>query len=212
MAQRDMTGCCGKGKVTAVVVDNGEELFEQSLNSLIDQTLRPYIIVASGPKTDMELAESLADEVMEPVEGMGRARVNAILASYQDYVFSCDSDTIYAPSYVEEGVRFLNTAPFGFVKAGCINPLSDIPDIYAIAEAWVSSLIWPYEFSLAFKRQAFLDLNLHRKRYDGRLDIGHYIPLSMVPSNLFMMCWTRLPTWFVEREVKNKFIFGEVKI
>jgi len=206
-----MTGCCGKGKAVAVVVDNGEELLEQSINSLLDQTVRPYIIIASGPKTDFELAESLADEVMEPVEGMGKARVQAILASYQDYIFSCDSDTIYAPNYVEEGLKFLSS-PFtltGFVKAGCINPLPDTIDVYMIAEAWHASIIWPYEFSLAFKRQAFLDFGLHNREYWGRIDISHYVNFP-IPSNPFMICWTRLPTWYVEREVRDKFILSLV--
>jgi len=193
----------------AVVVDNGEELLEQSLRSLRKQTVRPYIIVASGPNTDFRTAERYADEVLEPEDGIGKARVKAILSSDQEYIFSCDSDTVYAPNYVEEGIKALKI--FDIVKAGCINPYDD-HDLIAVAEAWVASFAYPYEFALAFRRGKFFELGLDRQKYEGRLDIGHFIPLfTFIPSIPTMVCWTRLPTLYVEREVADKLIFRGVK-
>jgi len=166
---------------------------------LLNQTVRPYVIVASGPNTDFKTAEQYADEVLEPEDGIGKARVNAILSSDQQYVFSCDSDTVYAPSYVEEGVKALQT--FGIVKAGCINPYDD-HDLFGVVESWVASLIWPYEFALAFRREKFFELGLCKQNYEGRLDIGHFIPsFTFIPPVSTMVCWTRLPTFYVKTNI-----------
>ncbi len=87
--------------VTVVCVDNGEPNLEWSIKSLRDQTVRANIVIAAGPKTDVELAKSLADYVVGPISGIGRARVTAILKYGDDVIVSCDSDTIYDPRYIE---------------------------------------------------------------------------------------------------------------
>jgi len=57
--------------VTAIVCDNGEPSLKQCLLSLRGQTLKPEIVVASGPKTNLEVAEKYADRVLKPVVGIG---------------------------------------------------------------------------------------------------------------------------------------------
>ena len=91
--------------ITTVVVDNGEKLLERCLQSLRQQTVPVKIIVASGPKTDVALAEKYADKVMNPVTGIGRARVQAILEASTPYVVSADSDSVpdYSPIIIKDG-------------------------------------------------------------------------------------------------------------
>jgi len=184
---------------TAVVVDNGEPLLERSLLSLHDQTVKPYIIVASGPKTDLELARSLADEVLPPQSGIGRARVRGILKANSEYVLSCDSDTFYSPTYVEEAVNYLSTFGefgFNFVKAGSIHPHEE--NVLGRIET-LAVMLYPYEFCLAFRKPAFIELGIHECDYSNpRIDIGHYLVTRTITTvNPRMECYTRLPTKFV---------------
>jgi len=181
-------------KVACVVADNGEVNLERCLASLRSQSVRPYVIVASGPKTDVEVAVRYADRVMEPVEGIGRARVKAIVEADAEYIISCDSDTVYAPGYVEYALQSLQLFPF--VKAGTILPLDTDDVALAYAESLFSPLI-PYEFALAFRRKAFLEAELDKEDYSSvRSDIGMGIVKRMifVFNDPRMVCYTRLPT------------------
>jgi len=93
--------------VTAVCVDNGEPTLEQCIQSLRNQTVKVRVVVATGPKTNMELAKSLADAVIGPFDKIGVARVTAILKHGDDVIVSCDSDSIYDPHYVEYALEDL---------------------------------------------------------------------------------------------------------
>lgn len=180
----------------AVVVDNGEPLLEKCIRSLRDQTLEPKIIIAPGPRTDLELAESLADLVLEPETGIGRGRVKAILKADSDYVISCDSDTIYGPGYVERAVNDLRFLPV--VKAGTIVPYEPSP--LALLEASFASVI-PYEFSLALRRQWFIANRIHLADYrNPRADIAAVIiRKTIVPADPLMSCRTRMPTHWMKK-------------
>ena len=83
--------------ITAICVDNGEKLLERCIQSLRNQSVPIQIVIASGPKTSLELASKLVDKVHPPVAGIGRARVQAILAASTPYILSCDSVPGYTP-------------------------------------------------------------------------------------------------------------------
>lgn len=181
--------------ITAVVVDNGEEILERCLQSLRQMTVPVEIIVASGPKTDIALAEKYADLVLNPVAGIGRARVQAILAASTPYILSCDSDTVYDSKYSEVASQDLKT--LSAVRAGSILPLEG--SIMAWVET-VTQLAFAYEFSLAFRRQAFLDAGIHELDYSHpKNDIGREVLVRLLPFiDPRMVCWTRFPTYHAE--------------
>ena len=175
--------------VTVVCVDNGEPNLEWCVKSLRDQTVRAKIVIAAGPRTNIELAKSLADYVVGPIGGIGRARVTAILKYGDDVIVRCDSDTIYDPHYIEyalDDLRFTNA-----VRAGTIYPLS--PSVEGWFEALLTPFI-PYEYALAFKKQYLLSrLPSNWESLGGRWDIGWLLlPYAIDPR---MRLWTRLPTY-----------------
>jgi len=181
--------------ITAVVVDNGEEILERCLQSLRLQTVPMEIIVASGPKTDLALAKRYSDLVLDPVAGIGRARVHAILEASTPYVVSADSDTVYDSKYCEYVLEDLKA--WRAVRAGSIRPLEGSP------MAWVETatqLAFAYEFSLAFRRQAFLDAGIHELDYSHpKNDIGREVLVRLLPlPDPRMVCWTRFPTYHAE--------------
>lgn len=184
--------------VTAVVADNGESTLAECLESLRRQTMDTRVVVAAGPKTDLELAEKLAHKVYPPTKGIGRARVNAILNEEDEFFLSCDSDTVYSPTFAEiaaQDLKLLNA-----VKAGMILPRDHPKDILlAWFEAMLNPLV-PYEFALAFRKSAFINAGIHQVDYSNpRGDIGLEISRRMyawmpIFSDPRMVCWTRLPT------------------
>lgn len=183
--------------VIAIVVDNGEPTLGKCIESLRCQTVPVRVVVAVGQETDLELATKLADKVYPPMSGIGKARVNAILNEKDNYMLSCDSDTCYAPNYAEialQDLKLLNA-----VKAGTIFPLDNPPaDLLVAWTEMVLSPFVPYEFCIAFRRDAFLAAKIHELDYDdnARGDIGLGIQRRMFPllSDPRMVCWTRLPT------------------
>ena len=187
----------------AVVVDNGEPLLEECVDSLRNQTVPVRIVIAAGPRTDMELARSVADEVVGPIEGIGRARVEAILRAREEYVLSCDSDTVYHPSYAEEALKALRLFPA--VKAGTVLPRPGEETWLGLIEGLVVTKLACYEFSLAFRRSAFIDAGIHLERYGHpRADIGLYVCRRLLPVPVpSMVCWTRLPTHYTRRTVTD---------
>jgi len=183
--------------VTAIVCDDGEPNLERCLLSLREQTLEPSeIVVASGPKTDIELARSLADVVMPSTIGIGRSRVRAIVATKTDYIVSCDSDCLYDRRYVEFAVEDLE-AGMRAVKAGTILPLEWKEPLTLVETAL--SLIPPYEYALAFRRKDFLRAGIveEAERYgaDRRWDIGGAVVTRLNAWPDFRMkVLTRMPT------------------
>ncbi|RLI82925.1 MAG: hypothetical protein DRP01_09480 [Archaeoglobales archaeon] len=177
--------------VTCIVVDNGEDSLEECILSLRNQTLKPYILVVGGPNTDYSLARELADDVLGPVEGIGRARVEGVLKSDSPMIVCCDSDSIYHESYVYFVVEDLKS--FKAVKAGTVLPKRVSP--LGIAEMIFTPVI-PYEYTLSFRREDFLDAGIHLEDYsDPREDIGWYVSLRLFPIlDPRLVVYTRMPT------------------
>jgi glycosyltransferase involved in cell wall biosynthesis len=175
--------------VTVVCVDNGEPNLEWSIKSLRDQTVSANIVIAAGPKTNIELAKSLADYVVGPISGIGRARVTAILKYGDDVIVSCDSDTIYDPRYIEYALNDLVYT--NSVRAGTIYPLN--PSVEGWFEALMTPFI-PYEYALAFKKQYLLSrLPRNWESLGSRWDIGWLLLPYAIDTR--MRLWTRLPTY-----------------
>jgi glycosyltransferase involved in cell wall biosynthesis len=182
-------------EVTVVLVDNGEPSLERSLLSLRRQSIPVTIIVASGPKTNLKVARRYADKVMPPIEGIGKARVKAVLEAETEYIVSADSDTTYHEKYCEYALDALRKGAKA-VKAGVILPL-EAHDPLAIFES-AFSLIPCYEFALSFKKSEALRAGLaeeEAKWTNPRMDIGWFIvtKLNALPD-LRLVCYTRMPT------------------
>ena len=184
--------------ITAVVVDNGEPTLIQCLESLLDQTLPPNeIILAPGPETPEDVlveVRKLGVRVLERLEGIGVARVNAVLRSSNDLIVSCDSDTVYERHYVEYAAEDLLNG-FKLVKAGRILPREINP--LALIETVFTPLV-PYEFALAFRRSDFLKAKVHLEDYsDPRSDVGFWLSRRFFPPyiDFRMECYTKLPTY-----------------
>jgi len=190
--------------VTAVCVDNGEPTLEQCIQSLRNQTVKVRVVVATGPKTNMELAKSLADAVIGPFDKIGVARVTAILKHGDDVIVSCDSDSIYDPRYVEYALEDLRVSDS--VKAGSIYPL---PGHYYLESLIEPNLLFfmPYEFSLVFKKSLILSrLPRDWEQASPRWDIG----MLTVPFTIDyrMRVWTRLPTYYGTRIIAGVKLAG----
>jgi hypothetical protein len=165
------------------------------------------IVVAPGPRSntsDLELLRRIGVRVLEPVDGIGRARVMAILSTGADIVVSCDSDSIYDEHYVEEAVKSLETG-YKAVKAGHIEPIEWSTG--AVLELPLAALL-TYEFGLAFWRTEFLKTRApaFAESTSNRLwDIGPIVALEMQPMliNPRMRVKTRLPTHAVKSFVNS---------
>jgi len=179
---------------TAIVVDNGEPNLPKCIASLRRQTHAVRIVVAPGPQTDVRLAEELADEVLEPIRGIGAARVNAIMKVEDEFIISCDSDCIYDERYVEYAVQDLER--YNAVKAGSIMPIEDLLNLLGWLEA-AFSVVVPYEFALAFRRSAFLEAGCHLDVCeDPRCDIGLPVMTKLHPViDWRMKVYARMPTY-----------------
>jgi glycosyltransferase involved in cell wall biosynthesis len=179
--------------ITALVVDNGEPTLVKCIYSLRSQTIPVRIVIAAGPKTDLKLAERLADKVYPPISGIGKARVNAILNEEGEFFLSCDADSVYETHYAEYALQDLKAGAKA-VKAGVILPLEWNNPLVLIETAL--SLIPPYEYALAFRKSAFLEAGIHFEDYTGlRADIGGAVVkrLNAWPD-VRMVCWSRIPT------------------
>jgi glycosyltransferase involved in cell wall biosynthesis len=193
-----------KVSVVAVVCDNGEPTLEKCVSSLRSQTVPVRVVIAAGPKTNMALAERLADKVYPPIVGIGKARVNAILKEECEYILSCDSDSVYDIHYAEYAVEDLKGGAKA-VKAGIILPL-EWTNPLALFEAAFSLLI-PYEFALAFRRSEFLRLGLAEeaeRASDPRWDIGWRVVnwLNALPD-FRMVVYTKMPTYGANYVAQN---------
>jgi glycosyltransferase involved in cell wall biosynthesis len=178
---------------TAIVCDNGEPTFEKCISSLRGQTVPVRIVVAAGPKTDLSLAERIADKVYPPISGIGKARVNAILNEEDEFFLSCDADSLYEAHYAEYALQDLKAGAKA-VKAGVILPLEWNNPLVLIETAF--SLIPPYEYALAFRKSTFLEAGIHFEDYTGlRADIGGAVVKRLNAWPDFrMVAYTRMPT------------------
>lgn len=193
-----------KPKVVAVVVDDGEPTLEKCISSLRSQTIPVRVVIAAGPKTDMALAERLADKVYPPIIGIGKARINAILNEEAEYIISCDSDSVYESRYAEYALEDLESGAKA-VKAGIILPL-EWNNLLALLESSFSPMI-PYEFALAFRKSEFLKLGLVEEAErvsDPRWDIGWRVVtgLNALPDPR-MVVYTKMPTYSTNYVAQN---------
>jgi len=180
--------------VSVVLVDNGEKTLKQTIASLRSQTLKPSeIIVAAGPRTSLDLAKKYADKVLEPTEGIGKARVEGVLAANGEYIISADSDTLYNRRYVQFAVQDLDAGAKA-VRAGVILPLEFNHPLILLETAL--SLIPNYEFALAFRKEAFIEAGIHKEDYSNpRMDIGGHVARRLgVTPDFRIICYTRMPT------------------
>ena len=180
-------------RVTAILVDDGEANLERCVASLRNQkNVSVEIILCGGPKTNYEFAKKLAEKVLGPIQGIGKARVEGILQAGSDYILSCDSDSIYDSRYSEYVVQNLREA--SAVRAGTIlslEPQSGLGAVETLGSWWP---LIPYEFALAFRRGAFLQAGIHKLDYDyERADIG---------GEVFWKLW---PRWEPRMIVHTKF-------
>jgi hypothetical protein len=197
-------------EVTVVCVDNGEETLLRSLLSLRRQTVKPYIILCGGPKTNFELAGKLADKVLGPIEGIGKARVEGILQAETECIISCDGDSVYEQHFCQYALEDLKAGAKA-VKAGVILPLKWDEPLTLLETAF--SLIPCYEFALAFKKSEFLKLGLvedAEQATDSRWDIGWRVVtgLNAMPD-IRMVVYTRMPTKGAY-EFSEKYLFSAV--
>jgi glycosyltransferase involved in cell wall biosynthesis len=181
-------------KAIAIVVDNGSPILARCIASLRGQTVKPEIIIVGGPKTEYELAKSLA-KVLGSIEGIGKARITGILKADSEFIFSMDSDCIYDRRYCEYALEDLQRVPC--VKAGWIYPIEPNPLGYLES---ISSFLIPYEFALAFRKSAFLNAGIHLEDYNApRADICRSILFKLYPYIDFrMVVWSKLPTTLVQ--------------
>ena len=176
---------------SVVCMDNGEPTLERCVKSIRGQPVKVEVIIVGGPRTDYELAKSIADKVIGPYDFIGVGRLQGIRLASSEYVISCDSDSIYGENYVLYAVN--NLAKHAAVKAGTILPLEPSPEAYF--EAAFTRLL-PYEFSLAFRKGALLSLveRIPFTPLNRRMDIGWYAYLLNYKIDPSMVVWTRLPT------------------
>ena len=177
--------------VSAVCVDNGEPTLERCVKSLRDQPVKVEVIIAAGPRTNMEIARSIADKVVGPIDFIGLARLEGVKTASSDFIISCDSDSIYGEGYVQYALEDLQR--FNAVKAGTILPLD--PSIDGYVESLFSRLI-PYESGIGFRRQALYDILrvFPFTPFNRRADIGWHVLLLNPRIDPRMVVWTRMPT------------------
>jgi glycosyltransferase involved in cell wall biosynthesis len=194
--------------VAAVVVDNGDRDIFSCIESLLNQTLKlSEIVVVPGPRTPTETVEKLKRigiKVLEPVKGIGRARIRGIEETKADIVLSCDSDSEYDKRYAEEAVKTLKQH-FKAVKAGTVIPKKW--SFWALLELPLATIL-PYEFGLAFWRNDLLSTSAPRvaQEVENPLwDIGPVVAREMMPVavNPRMVVKTRLPTHAVKHLVET---------
>jgi len=194
--------------VAAVVVDNGDRDILVCVESLLNQTLKlSEVVVVPGPRTPADVIDELRKMnivVLEPVKGIGRARIRGIEETRADIVLSCDSDSEYHNRYAEEALKTLKQG-FRAVKAGTVIPKKW--SIEALLELPLATLL-PYEFGLAFWRNELLSTSAPRvaQEVENPLwDIGPVVAREMAPVavNPRMIVKTRLPTHAVKHVVET---------
>jgi glycosyltransferase involved in cell wall biosynthesis len=194
-------------RVSVVLVDNGEQLLERSVASIRSQTARPHeVIIAPGPRTDLDLARRLADTVLEPCDSIGYARYLGLLRASGDVVMLADSDTIYGENYLRYALEDISRG-YQLAKAGTVYPVEPSDPLwffehmlFAIGGAW--------EFGWVVVREELLRLltpELVERLRNPRADLGHiayWNPLASLDLRLRstvdhrMVLWTRMPTHF----------------
>jgi hypothetical protein len=143
----------------------------------------------------MEVARKYGDRVLEPVEGIGAARVKGTLEASSPYIVCADSDSVYEANYctyAAESLRLVNA-----VRAGLVLPLELTEPLSALESAFHFIFpVGPCEFAIAFRKDAFLKARIHEEDYSFPLkDVGAYVwsRLGLWP-NYRMTVWSRLPT------------------
>ncbi len=198
-------------KISAVLIDNGSELLEKSLNSLVNQTMRPQIVFVGGEKTNYEIVYSMLDKndkIIKNIKGIFKARLTGILKSDSSNIVSCDSDTIYFPDYVENAYNALKNNYW--VKAGTVYVIKEDSlsnNIRKYLEKFIAtSSFLPiyYEHLLAHKKESYfklLNLSSYKiiKLLQGdRFDTASLLTFNLVPVKKVksMKAYVNFPTFY----------------
>ncbi len=146
-----MEGQLKKPEVSVIVPTyNSAESLLQCLNSVRDQTYRPFeVVVVDGFSADstVEIAESFGAEVFRRKSNQAEARNVGIAKSSGKYVLFLDSDQILSPSVIEECVEKCEREQVGMVR---------IPEIFVGKGYWsVCSAAWKnYYENIEFQYRA----------------------------------------------------------
>jgi glycosyltransferase involved in cell wall biosynthesis len=186
--------------VSAVCVDNGEEIARESLESIRGQV--GELIVAAGPRSDLDLLRELADVVIGPLSPVGYARYAGLLKASNNLVALCDTDTIYMEGYAESAVEDFERLPWlAVVKAGSVEPHRPSPLGYL--ESAVARVVGAFEYGWVVDKRKLLSVMTPRDveaLKNPRADVGHaaYKLLHRSLVDHRMRVKTRLPTYYFE--------------
>ncbi len=194
--------------ISAVLIDNGSKYLEKSLESLVDQTVRPKIVFVGGSRTNYEIVESILsekDKIIRNVNGIWNARLIGILKSNEKYILSCDSDTIYHPEYVENAEKSLQK--YYWIIAGKIKPLENKLSGKIEIIFFYNLFRLPYAHRLGFRKSSFQKLisisknKITRKIIGDRFDVDFLVSLNIVPVKKIneMICYVSVPTYYFRK-------------
>jgi glycosyltransferase involved in cell wall biosynthesis len=186
--------------VSAVCVDNGEELTRESLESIRGQV--DELIVVAGPRSNLELLRELADTVIGPLGPVGYARYIGLTRASGDLVVLCDTDTIYMDGHVEHAIDDFKRFPWlAVVKAGSVEPHK--PSLLGYLESAVARVIGAFEYGWVVDRRKLLSAMMARDveaLKNPRTDIG-LVSYKLLLKSLVdhrMRVRTRLPSYYFE--------------
>lgn len=167
---------------------HAEEFFEETLNSVLNQTIPvDEIIVVNdgcGKSTESYLANFPDVTVINLLQNQGPsiARNNGIKAAKYEWIAFLDADDIWAPNKIELQIKFLTQNPqFSachtgvetFNSAGKINQFTDKPFDLAIEDLLVSSHVTPP--SLLIKKSTLANVDF----FDDTMTCSEDHDLSM---------------------------------
>lgn len=188
-------------KVSALCVDNGEELAAECLESIRSQGVDEVVVVA-GPRTDVELVRRYADVVVGPISPVGWARYVGLLKTSNRIVALCDTDTVYMDGYFKYAVEDFERLPWlAVVKAGYVEPHRPSPLGYL--EGAVARVIGAFEYGWVVDKSKLLSALTPRDvevLKNPRADVGH-VAYKLLHRSLVdhrMRVKTRLPTYYFE--------------
>jgi len=192
-------------KISALCVDNGEELARECLESIRSQGVDEVVVVA-GPRTNIELVKKYADIVIGPITPVGWGRYIGLLNTSNKIVAFCDTDTVYMEGYFKYALEDFEKAPdVVIVKAGTVEPHSK-----SILGALESTMLWitgAFEYGWVVDKDKLLRVMsrddveaLKNDKADFGIVTMRHIVKSIVDHR--MRVKTRLPGYYF----KNYFI------
>ena len=188
-------------KVSALCVDNGEELAAECLESIRSQGVDEVVVVA-GPRTDIELVRRYADVVVGPISPVGWARYVGLLKTSNRIVALCDTDTVYMEGYFKYALEDFERLPWlAVVKAGSVEPHR--PSMLGYLESAIARVIGAFEYGWVVDKEKLLSAMTPRDveaLKNPRADVGQVAYKLLLRSLVDhrMRVKTRLPTYYFE--------------